>query len=86
MPIERFDPFANESDALTLNGLHVENRDDRVSIYGSLDLTRDQEGLAHAHILKALLDRIVEALRREALPEKIVTTPAKPISNPFTDT
>ena len=33
-------PSANKSAAITIGELHVENREDRVSIYGSLDLTR----------------------------------------------
>ena len=40
-PIE---PFANESDSLGIGGLTVENRTDRVSLYGSLDLTRASRG------------------------------------------
>lgn len=83
MPSERFDPFANEADTLTIGELHVENRVDRVSIYGSLDLTRDRHGLAHARLLKALLDRIVEALQSEELPETITETPAQRVVNPF---
>lgn len=78
-------PFANESESLGLGDLTVENRTDRVSVYGSLDLTRDQAGLEHARTLKALLDKIVQALEAEAnLPDKIAP-PETPevVKNPF---
>ena len=79
------DPFANESDSLGIGGLTVENRTDRVSVYGSLDLTRDRQGLAHARELQALLGRVVRALEAEkGLPEQ-ATPPATPevVRNPF---
>ena len=38
------DPFANESEALQVDELTIENRTDRVSIYGSIDITRDRRG------------------------------------------
>lgn len=79
-----FVPFANEADALTIGDLHVENREDRVSIYGSLDLTRDKAGLAHARALKTILDDVVEALQREELPDTIADTPDRDVTNPFT--
>ncbi len=34
-------PFANESDALAIGKLNIENRLDRVSLFGDVDLTRD---------------------------------------------
>ena len=55
-----------------------------MAIYGQIDITRDKVGLAHAHDLKALLDRIVQVLEAEKnLPDTI--TPDKPdeIANPF---
>lgn len=78
-------PFANESDSLSLGDFTVENRTDRVSLYGSLDLTRDKAGLQHARALKALLDKVVTTLEAEKnLPDK-VAPPAKPetVKNPF---
>ena len=40
--------FANEAHAISIGGLSIENRTDCISIYGSIDITRDQAGLAHA--------------------------------------
>ena len=81
----RITPFANEADALAIGGLSIENRMDRVSIYGSLDITRDREGLAHAERLKSLIDDIVVALKGERLPAAISIKPPEQISNPFAD-
>ena len=79
------EPFANESDSLGIGGLAVENRTDRVSVYVSLDLTRDKQGLAHARELQTLLDRVVWALEAEKdLPDEVA--PAKrptEVENPF---
>jgi hypothetical protein len=79
-------PFANESEALGIDELNIENREDRVSIYGSLDVTRDQEGLKKALILKEVLDKIVDALKREKLPDKLpAPRPAAQVKNPFAE-
>ena len=50
-------PFANESESLGIGDLTIENRTDRVSIYGYIDLTHDKVGLEHARMLKAVLDK-----------------------------
>ncbi|MCW2239063.1 hypothetical protein [Azospirillum canadense] len=78
-------PFANESEALTLGELIVENHIDRLALFGSLDLTRDQVGLRHARALKALLDEVVHALESDkALPENIAPPePPDTAPNPF---
>ena len=78
-----FKPFANESDALDLDGLNIENRVDRVSIYGDIDLTRDQSGLKKAVALKAILDSIVETLSSEYLPEVLPAPIVGVVKNPF---
>ena len=65
------DFFKNESEVMILKGqnhdLNIENRLDRVSLYGSVDITRDQEGLAQALRLKEVLDGMVSALNAEQL-------------------
>ena len=78
-------PFANESESLGIGDLTIENRTDRIAIYGSIDLTRDKAGLEHARILKAVLDNLVQALETEKnLPDKIAP-PDLPdeVANPF---
>ena len=78
-------PFRNESDALSVGDLNLENRTDRVSIYGRIDLTRDQIGLENARTLRAALDRIVQALESEKdLPDEVAAPKeATEVKNPF---
>ena len=78
-------PFANESESLGIGDLTIENRMDRISIYGTIDLTRDKTGLEHARMLKAVLDRVVQVLESERdLPDRIAPpdTPDE-VPNPF---
>lgn len=82
-PFPNFTPFADESAALMVGDLNFENRVDRVSLYGSLDITRDQAGLSVALELKAHVDRIVDALQSQQLPEAIRTEAPGETRNPF---
>ena len=69
--METIDPFANESQSLEIDELTIENRTDRVSLYGSIEITRDKRGLELAQTIKHLLDSIVAKLAQEDLPESI---------------
>lgn len=77
--------FQNESDVFEIGGFTVENRLDRISIYGSLDITKDQEGLRKAMLLKPIIDGAIAEMQRkgEYLPEKIGTEQAEEVKNPF---
>ena len=78
------DPFANEEEVITIQELSIENRLDRVSINGSVDITKDKQGLEYAFALKRQIDTIVEQLKREDLPEKIsIENVDKVVKNPF---
>lgn len=65
------DFFKNESEVMIIKGqnhdLNIENRLDRVSLYGSVDITHDQAGLAQALRLKGILDSMVSTLNEEQL-------------------
>jgi hypothetical protein len=78
-------PFQNEADVVLFGELSVENRIDRVSIHGSLDITRDRPGLADAKALKACLDAIIQALEGETeLPDQVAgPKPSDTVDNPF---
>lgn len=80
-----FKPFADEAAALRLGGLSIENRLDRVSLYGSLDLTRDKTGLQHARMLRDLVASVVSELEQLAgtLPEATETAGTDVVKNPF---
>ena len=68
----------------TIDGLTIENRLDRISIFGSLDITKDKEGLAAAKTLKAILDLTLDELESAELPDKITLDEADIVKNPFT--
>ncbi len=79
-----FMPYANESDTFTIgNELTVENRLDRISISGSIELTKDKEGLQYAYELKRVVDSAIEALKGKDLPEHIEIAPVEMVENPF---
>ncbi|SOC21662.1 hypothetical protein [Thalassospira xiamenensis] len=85
MSVEKFAPFENEEQVLQLGELTIENRIDRVSLFGSIDIKRSKDGLAVARQLKQLLDGVTAALESEAnaLPDDIDDTPTDSIENPF---
>ncbi len=78
-------PFANETDSLSIGDLTVENREDRITIYGNIDLTRDKEGLGNAEILQTLFNDIVASMKEGDLPDKISIKPVDNVANPFAD-
>ncbi len=79
-----FRPFKNEADCITIgDDFTIENRVDRVSIFGSIDLTLDKEGLKAAKELKVILDLTVAEMERTDLPEHISLTKPKTVKNPF---
>ena len=78
-------PFENEADSFSIDDLTIENRTDRVVVYGNVDLTRDKPGLERARALKAHVDAVVTALEQaKNLPDK-VEPPREPetVKNPF---
>ncbi len=80
-----FSPFKNESDAVTLGNLKIENREDHVAIYGSLAITRDRTGLAAAKALQSLLEAIIKELEAgHDLPITVAAAePPEKVKNPF---
>ena len=81
--MSKFVPFADESATLAIGKLNVENRLDRVSLFGDLDLTLDRVGLEHAKTLQALLDNVVAVLESQTLLDQIAAAPVVKVSNPF---
>jgi len=83
-----FRPYENEADVLQVSDLKMENRLDRIAVFGSVDLTRDKAGLRLATAIKAVLDTVVLKLqveeRNNSLPETIpVSKTAKFVKNPL---
>lgn len=78
-----FDPYKNESDSLQIGGLTIENRRDRISIYGSSDITLDKDGLEIAEQLQSILTPILAHLKTADLPDQVQLIPAETVKNPF---
>ena len=78
-------PFADDEASVTIEKLTIENGTDCVALYGSLDITRDKQGLARALALQAVLDQAVKHLTAATdLPDKLPPPPpAKTVANPF---
>ncbi len=84
MKTEVLNPYHNETTSLLIGDLTVENRLDRISLYGSLDITKDHIGLEDAQQLKDIIDSIVDTLQKENnLPKRIVIEKADSVLNPF---
>ena len=78
-------PFADDAASLSIGKLTIENGTDRVALYGSLDITRDQQGLVHARALLTILQAAVQQMEGDkGLPVAVPAT-AKPktVANPF---
>jgi hypothetical protein len=81
--MKKFVPYQNESDVLNIGGLTIENRLDRLSIHGDIDLTADQAGLADARALQQLLAAAVARLETQQLPDKLPPPVTSIVANPF---
>ena len=57
--------------------------EDRVQLYGSLDITRDKKGLAHAKELLNLIEKVVKTLDGETLPDQVEILTPNTVANPF---
>ena len=79
-----FKAFQDGTETTAIYDLTLENDLDQVSIYGNLQIHKDQQGLAAAKKLQALLNDIVTHLEAEAdLPEKLEYPDADEVENPF---
>jgi hypothetical protein len=84
-----FNAYANDDDVLNVQGdaLTLTNGTTRVTIAGTLELTRDKRGLAAALALKEAIDAVVKTLQADPhLPAKVADEPdQKPgvVDNPF---
>lgn len=78
-------PFADDSAALDIGDLKFENGRDRIACYGSLDVTRDQAGLALARELQELVAAVVHALESDGNLPAAIPAPKKrgAVKNPF---
>ena len=79
-----FKAFENGVESHAIHDLTLENQEDCVSIYGNLQITKDQHGLKAAQALQAYLNDIVMTLEKQPnLPEKIERQIEGEVENPF---
>lgn len=81
--IEVIAAFENESEVVVIEDLTFENRTDRVSISGGIDITKDKIGLEKIRAIKKQIDKIANKLENENLPDEIEVLAAKIVQNPF---
>lgn len=81
----QFRPFSDSITSTELDKLTIENQGERMSIYGSLQITADQQGLVLAKALQKLLDDTVNYLEQQDLPEHITNDEddGEEVDNPF---
>ncbi len=79
----KFVPFANEADVVEIGNLTIENRLDRITIAGDVDLTLDNAGLAKARALQQLVGAVLAKMEEGALPEVLPAAEVKAVDNPF---
>ncbi|APU47468.1 MAG: hypothetical protein ACKO7M_07580 [Acinetobacter junii] len=78
-----FKPFETGNESSSIYDLTLENQVDCVSLYGNLQITKDQVGLKAAKALQQLINDVVIALEKEELPVQIERKPEQEIENPF---
>ena len=84
MTIPVLHPFENETQSIQIDELTIENRLDRIELYGALVITRDQIGLQRALEIQTLINATVQSLKAQTdLPHALVIKPSETIDNPF---
>ena len=78
-----FKPFENGNESSSIEDLTLENQVDCVSLYGNLQITKDQAGLKAAKALQSFINEVVMVLEAQSLPEQIERKLEQEIENPF---
>jgi hypothetical protein len=64
--------YENDTDGFATGNLQIKNGIDTITIEGSLEITKDKEGLEAALKLKRAVDAAIDALKRDRkLPDSI---------------
>ena len=79
-----FQAFADDCSSYTLDNLTFENNADYLSVYGDIQIQRDQQGLQQLLALQSLINQAVIALQADdTLPEQLPAAKHNEIYNPF---
>lgn len=67
-----FMAYENDTDEFTTGNLQIKNALDVITIEGTLEITKDRQGLEAALKLKRAVDAAIDALKRDRnLPESV---------------
>lgn len=84
------EPFANNHQSMQIGELVIENQEDKIIIYGDLDLYLDDSGHKQAQQLHELTSKILQAFEKPTDNNKKTLTskekndrPDEDIDNPF---
>jgi hypothetical protein len=67
-----FMAYENDTDGFTTGNLLIQNGTDTIRIEGTLNITKDKEGLEAALKLKRAVDAAIDALKRDRnLPDSL---------------
>ena len=76
--------FADDCSSYTLDNLTFENNADHLSVYGDMQIQRDQQGLQQLLTLQSLINQAIMALQADdTLPEQLPAAKHTEIDNPF---
>ena len=84
------EPFANNHQSMQIGELVIENQEDKIIMYGDIELTLDVAGYQQAQELQQLATKIVQAFENHSLYSNLDTKSkekddqsGKNIDNPF---
>ncbi|MBS1028688.1 MULTISPECIES: hypothetical protein [Gluconobacter] len=82
-----FIPFLDAGESVQIDDLTIENGEERIAVYGRLEIRRDRIGLQDIQALKAQVDAIARELEGSAhLPERVRSAQQMSVMpSPFTD-
>ncbi|AUZ04244.1 hypothetical protein ADP71_04520 [Vitreoscilla sp. C1] len=80
-----FSALSDENHSYSIENLTFENHGDGLSIYGDIQILRDQQGLKYLKEIKTIIDgAILQLQNTEALPEQLILGQNNTeIDNPF---
>lgn len=80
--MKEYKPF-DGNQSITISDLTIENSEDKVVIYGDMEITRDKKGLETLNQLLNVLETTKKQLESESLPNKIDNKESVVVKNPF---
>lgn len=80
--MKKYEPF-DGNQSISIDELTLENSEDKLVIYGDLEITRDSTGLEKLEKLLSILEQTKQKLKEDNLVEKITVKESTIVKNPF---